>query len=277
MWNANSEGISFSGFNLNSVSVLSCLDCQRMGTISAGMSCYHQPWAQWLLTSHWLMPCHQSLWLVRVGLWGWGDICDVDMRYVRSVLHKYTSCGNKTRQTLRSEARTDNILYSSSILVMRYIFIIWIWNIFMYARGVIVDWSIVEIDNWFTLFAWLGLVSVLIKITIRNSVLIISYCENIITGTLIWIITGLDSWDSDSVAIMSVSVSCGGGIQRGPGSASCFRSGWNYTTLSSHSMAEWGEGGKKIRITIQMKLEMPSFDPHLPSTLDRWGQSVSLS
>ena len=108
MWNANSEGISFSGFILNSVSVLSCLDCQRMGTISAGMSCYHQPWARWLLTSHWLMPCHQSLWLVRVGIWGWGDICDVDMRYVRSALHKYTSCGNKTRQTLRSEARTDN-------------------------------------------------------------------------------------------------------------------------------------------------------------------------
>ena len=33
-------------------------------------------------------------------------------------------------------------------------------------------------------------------------------------------------------------------------------------------------GGKKIRITIQMKLEMPSFDPHLPSTTRQMGAVI---
>ena len=33
-------------------------------------------------------------------------------------------------------------------------------------------------------------------------------------------------------------------------------------------------GGKKIRITIQMKLEMPSFDPHLAPTTRQMGAVI---
>ena len=128
---------------------------------------------------------------MRWHLWCWHEVCEVCITQIYKL---------RKQDTPDPEIRGQNwqlwTLPQSS----------W-WDISLsFARGVIVDWSIVEIDNWFTLFAWLGLVSVLIKITIRNSVLIISYCENIITGTLIWIITGLDSWDSDSVA-SSVSVS----------------------------------------------------------------------
>ena len=113
------------------------------------------------------------------------------MRYVRSELHKYTSCGNTTLQTRRSEASSDN---NTPFLNprMRCLYHVNLKYSQVCERGVIVDWR----DNWFTLFAWLGLVSALIKITIRNSVLIIRYCENIITGTLIWIITGLDSCEA---------------------------------------------------------------------------------
>ena len=151
MWNANSEEICFSGFNLHTVP-LCCLvlGCQRMGTISAGMSCYHQPWAQWLLPSHWLMTCHQSLWLVRMGrhmrwhLWCWHEVCELCITQIDKLRKQDTPHSRPWDQ--RPEM---TIIHSSSILVMRYIFIfiIWIWNIPRYARGVIVDWSWAEITD----------------------------------------------------------------------------------------------------------------------------------
>ena len=39
---------------------------RAMGTISAGMPCYHQPWARCLLTSYWLLAWHPGLWLGRL-------------------------------------------------------------------------------------------------------------------------------------------------------------------------------------------------------------------
>ena len=86
------------------------------------------------------------------------------------------------------------IIHPSSILEMRYLY--HVNSKYSQVCEGSDCWLEHSWDNWFTLFAWLDLVSVLIKITIRNSVLIISYCENIITGTLIWIITGLDGLEA---------------------------------------------------------------------------------
>ena len=105
-------------------------------------------------------------------------------------------------------------------------------------------------DNWFTLFAWLGLVSVLIKITIRNSVLIISHCENIITGTLIWIITGLDSLEARTLRLLW-ECQCQSVVDEAFSGAGCWphvsdRDEITPPSVSSHSMAEWG-GGQENR------------------------------
>ena len=126
------------------------------------------------------------------------DICCVDMRYVRSEvwITQIYKLRKQDTPAWRSEASGDNntpflnprmkCLYHVNLKYSQ-----------VCERGVIVDWSgIVKRDNWFTLFAWLGRVSALIKITIRNSALIIRYCENIITGTLIWIITELDNLEA---------------------------------------------------------------------------------
>ena len=178
---------------------------------------------------------------------------------------------HSTLQTLRSEARDDN---NTLFLNPRDEIYLYLYHLNLKYSQVCEGsdcWLELGWDNWFTLFAWLGLVSVLIKITIRNSVLIISYCENIITGTLIWIITGLDSWDTVSVARMSVSVSCGWGIHWGQPHVSDRD---EITPASVPTQWQNEGGGKKIRITIQMKLEMPSFDPHLPSTTRQMGAVI---
>ena len=124
------------------------------------------------------------------------------------------------------------------------------WNIPRYPREGSGCWLEHSCDNWFTLFAWLRLMSALIKITIRNSMLIISYCENIITESLIWIITGLDILKARTQQTESRFIDCENVSVRHselPVSASCFRYWDEITPPSVPTQWQTGAGGGGAR------------------------------
>ena len=117
--------------------VVPSLAVRRMGTISAGMPCYRQPWAEWLLTSHWLPGWHPGLWLVKVSMY---SMTSVLLTWGMWGLNYTNIQAAETRHSRPGDQRpAGTIIHPSSILGWN-VFIMWIWNIPRYARG---EWLLI--------------------------------------------------------------------------------------------------------------------------------------